>query len=416
MSVQESNSQLLQTNGLLYKMPQPLSTTVNRTFKREFAQRTSYSPGDTIVFDINSGSSYIDPKNCMLSWEVDHDCLTTPQAATDTVTFGSGTSANLIQEIRIMSKNGTELERIQRVDVLAKLKRDYLYGSEGQNMLHMAGNGQTITEGTPRTFVIPMELISGFFNPTVKGMKIPSGVASGLRIEIILNTAARALTKGAGNGSNVTYTINNPELLFMCHDLNDPTQAALMKNSAETGLEYTFTTYFHTLFSTTQLTSNEQVKKAVSQATRVLTTAYDIEAGGTGVDVTDEANDGYTSINGNSVTSLQFRVGSSYYPQQALTDSVEMWYVAEAAVDKVRDWKDMGSNVTLANYQTGGRYMGGVPLETDSRLNLSGIPINNSSVLEFRTTVNDATNKEFHIFLEYLAVCRTHVNRSTLKI
>ena len=43
---------------------------LNKTFEKEYAQRQSYSESDTIVFDINSGSSYIDPTTCMLSFKL----------------------------------------------------------------------------------------------------------------------------------------------------------------------------------------------------------------------------------------------------------------------------------------------------------------------------------------------------------
>ena len=59
MTDQYSDSALMSTNGLLYKMPQPLSVCVNRTFKKEYAQRQEYTMGSTIAFDVNSGSSYV---------------------------------------------------------------------------------------------------------------------------------------------------------------------------------------------------------------------------------------------------------------------------------------------------------------------------------------------------------------------
>jgi hypothetical protein len=405
-----SNPALMKTNGLLYKFPQPLSSSVNRTFKREYAQRQSYTDGDTIVFDINTGSSYIDPATCMLSFDID----VAVTGDTTGVTFGTGSAANIIQEIRILSKNGCEVDRTQEANVLGKIRLDYLYSVEGQKMLEMAGVGQTITVGTPTRMVIPLSLISGFFRPTIAGMKIPAGLMSGLRIEIITATPERALTRADGTSTASTYTIVSPELLMMCHDLNDPTQAVLMKESAETGLEYTFPAYFNTRVTSTQGTLNEQVKKAVSQCTTVFSTTYDVDGGVD--DVTSLQYDGFKSIDGTDLTSFQFRVGSNYYPQQTVTDEVEAWYVSESAFCKTRDLEKYPSNVSLADYNTGGKYVVAHPLETDDRLNLSGIPLNNSSVLELRLTQGLATNRETHIWIEYVSVSRTFINRTSLKI
>ena len=91
MSDQYSDSALMSTNGLLYKMPQPLSVCVNRTFKKEYSQRQSYKAGETIAFDVNSGSSYVDPASCMLIFKVEFTCADDGGDAANRVSFGSGT-------------------------------------------------------------------------------------------------------------------------------------------------------------------------------------------------------------------------------------------------------------------------------------------------------------------------------------
>jgi hypothetical protein len=336
----------------------------------------------------------------------------TPTGDTTQASFGTGSGANLIQEIRILSKNGTEVDRTQEANVLAKIRQDYLYSVEGKKMLEMAGVNITYTSGTGGQLVIPMSFISGFFRPTVAGTKIPAGLMSGLRIEIITATAERALTREDGTSTATTYAITDPHLLMMCHDLNDPTQATLMKESAETGLEYVFPSYFNTKVTSTQGTINEQVKKAVSKCSCVFSTTYDLQT----TPVTALANDGFRSIAGTDLTSFQYRVGSNYYPQQTITNNVEAWYVSESAFSKTRDIEKTPSDVSLIDYNTNGKYVVAHPLETDERLNLSGIPLNNSNVLELRLTQNLATNREHQIFIQYSAVCRTFINRTSLKI
>jgi len=386
-SMSSADSEILARNGLFYKMPQSLSTSVNRTFKKEFAQKQSYTPNQTMVFDLNTGSDYIDPKSCMLSFNLAVVATTAPHVDDD-YDFGqnSGTAANLIREIRLISKNGTEIDRIQNANVLAKILTDYTFSEEGQKTLEMAGylpvGGATFdATNVDRRFVIPMSLISGFFRPTVKGMKIPSGLSSGMRIEITLETAERAIRFETGGGTVVTYTVSDPVIYMMSHSLNDPTQAALMKNSAETGLEYTFPSYFNTPESVgASATVNIQVKKAVSQATSVFAGLYDNNSAQV------EAKDSFASVSGSLLTNFQYRVGANYYPQQVVQDTTEAWYVSSGAFNKNRDIQTFPANVDQNQYNTGGnltptsegedglgKFILATALETDSLLNLSGV-------------------------------------------
>ena len=408
----DNNSAMMATNGLFYKMPQPLSVCVNRTFKKEYAQRQSYRPGETIVFDINSGSSYIDPSSCMLSFDLRVDATANRGDAANRYDFGTGAATNIIREIRLLSKNGCEIDRTQSSNVLSKILMDYTYGSDSQKMLSMAGRGQYEFLIASRKFVIPMSLLSGFFRPCVKGMKIPAGIAAGLRIEFILETSARAITITDGTMTGLTYSVESPELLFMSMDLNDPTQALLMRDSAETGLEYTFPSYFSTPHTTGSDRINEQVKKAVAQCTRSFCTVYDT------VLVEDEKHDGFAAIDltAHALGGFQFRVGSNYYPKKEITDIYESLYVTSSCFNKTTDMHTFPSNINLVEYATGGKFVIGVPIETDSRLNLSGVPLNNSNVLELRCSIAaGGSNLEYVLYIEYITVARCFINQTSIK-
>jgi hypothetical protein len=409
---QNTDSALMATNGLLYRMPQPLSVCVNRTFKKEYAQRQQYGAGDTMVFDVNSGSSYVDPSSCMLSFKVTA-AAKEDGASTDRWSFATGLATNLIKEIRILSKNGCEVDRTQNANVLAKILKDYTYSADGHRMLSNAGHDTIYAAGRAFKMVIPLSLLSGFFRPTVKGMKIPAGLCSGLRVEFILETAKRALTYADGEGTGLEYMITDPEMLFMCMDLNDPTQAVLMKNSAETGLEYTFPSYFSTPLTTTANKINEQVKKAVAQCTRAFCTVFH------NASIEDETKDGFASISSADFTfkNFQFRVGSNYYPKKDVSDYVEAYYVTSACFNKSTDLQDFPHTVTMQNYAFDGKFVMGIPIETNSRLNLSGIPLNNSNVLELRAEIeSNGQQLDYIIFIEHMTVARTFINSTSIKI
>ena len=406
------NALIMGHNGLLYQMPQKLSTTVNRTFDRQYAQRSQYNEGQTIVFDLNTGTSYMDPANAMLTFNL----AIAFTAGTGDVSFGSGAGAcSVIEEIRIISKNGAELDRIQNANILAKIMSDWTYDPVGLNYLQMAGKDFTYQDPVvDRKWVIPLRLLSGFFRPTVKDMLIPAGLASGLRIEITLARAARVLHRVAGTGTGLSFSVQDPEILCMLHDLNDPTQAVLMAESASNGLEYTFPSYFATTLNTEQTSINEQVKKAVSQCTRVFSTAFNVSGANS---VTLENRDGFETITADDLGSYQYRVGSSYYPKNSISNSVEAWYVTSATFGKNKS-TDMPCSVNLEGYSVGNKFLIGAPLQTHDRFNLSGLPINNSSVLELRLGLNNGAGltRQLVVFMEYVSVSRTFINKTSIKI
>ena len=413
------NDTLFAMNGLKYAMPQELSVAVNKTYKREFSQRQQYSQSDTMVFDINSGSAYVDPCSCFLSLDLTVTAGANAQSA-DRYSFGTGSVANLFSTIRLLSKNGCEIDRTQDCGVLAKILKDYTVSAEGQKALSASGNDISAALGDARVltvtnYVIPLSAFSGFFRPLQKGMLIPSGLASGLRIEIVLESAARALTKKAGNGTAYSYSVTNPTLFFNTTTLNDGASAVLMKESAENGLEYTFPSYFSSNLNTVQTSSNIQVKKAVAQCTRIFSAVYDVSGSDS---VLLETKDGYKSIGAGQLTSMQFRVGSNYYPQQAVTKAKEAFYVSESTFGKITEVHTTAANVSIAEYETGGKFLVGTSLESNGALNLSGVPLNNSNVAELRLGLLNGSglSREIDVFIEFITVARTFINRTSIKI
>ena len=412
------NDTLFSLNGLKYSMPEELSLSVNKTYKREFSQRQQYDPASTIIFDINSGASYIDPCSCFMSLDLTVTAGANAQSA-DRYNFGSGSVANLFSTVRLLSKNGCELDRTQDCGALAKILKDYTVSAEGQKALSASGNDISASGDsrvfTKTNYVIPMSAFSGFFRPLQKGMLIPSGLASGLRIEIVLESAARALTKKAGTGTAYSYTISDPVLFFNTTSLNDGASAVLMKESAENGLEYTYPSYFSSNLNTVQTSSNIQVKKAVAQCSRIFAAVYDVSGANS---VLLETKDGYKSIDAGQLTSFQFRVGSNYYPQQAVTKPKEAFYVSESTFGKITEIHSTASNVSIDQYESAGKFLVGTSLESNGALNLSGVPLNNSNVAELRLSLLNSSglSREIDVFIEYVTVARTFINRTSIKI
>jgi hypothetical protein len=427
MSVGSNALSIMELNGLKYRIPQPLSTGVMRTYKREYAQKQSYNTNAPVIFDWNTGTSYVEPQSALLSFKL---VLLQTSGGAVTYSFGDGLGGcSLFKEIRIISKNGVECDRTSDAHILAKVLSDYTMSTEARANMGMCDGydravGIVTASGVPKVvqITIPMKLLSGFFRPTVEGMLLPAGLASGLRIEMTLAPATRAFVSAGDANVIPAYSVDDAQLLMQLTDLNDPVQAALMKESASNGLEYTFPSYFTTEanLSGTQIT--EQIKKAVSQSTRIFVAIYDK----TTDDVDLITNDGFQQINPNRFESYQFRVGSSYFPSQIVTATTEFWAVANSAFDQLRKFEYRPNQVNFTTFYSGKALLA-TSLETNDRLNLSGLPINNSSVAEFRYAQKAGTFQsgagaaataqvQAVIFLEFISVCKIALNRTTLRI
>jgi hypothetical protein len=417
----KTNYSMLQNNGILYRSPDVLSSCVARTYKNEFAQRSSYSQGGTVIFDLNTGSSFVEPSSALLSFEVD---VQTNSLADVAVSWGGGLGAcSLIQEIRIISKNGVELSRCQNANLLAKVMADWTLSKEGRENAQMcdgfdssAGGTFQVSavDGAKLNITIPMKLLSGFFRPTVKGMLIPNGLASGLRIEMSLESPNVAFQAIGQPDDSIFYTINDPQMLLQLSEMNDPTTSALFTESAKVGLEYNFPEYFSTkVFSGTSNKINEALKKAVSQASVAFAVVLDKDE----TDYEKLTNSGFKSTPSSKVKNFQYRLGQQFYPLQPLSRPSNYWAIASACFGGLRgiEWKP--NSVDYDGFNADGQCIECASLDLSDHIDLSGSKINNSSVLELRMELNEPQNSvDVVIFLQFTALVRVSGNRAVLKI
>lgn len=414
VSPSETDNALLSANGLLYRLPQSLSTTNFRNVRKQYADRTLYSPGDVMRFVWNTGTSYIDPATAFISFRV-NVTQSTLDDANNSYIFGNGCgAANLISEILIQSKNGKELDRVTNVDKLAAIRYHWLMNTEAKDSMQVAGVGHTFTvsNSVPTASLdvsIPLSLLSGFFRPIVKGTKIPASLASGLLIQMTCQTAATSFKHSAvgGLGKGIQYSITDPEMYLQSSELNDPTQSTLLVTSAESGLDYVYTSTYTDTDTPASNNVNQVSKKAVSQCLRTYCCRYPANH-------TEETVDGYTTAPASEITAWQWRLGSSYFPQNVVDDLPTSYMLATQTFDKQRALFVNPTGVPYDKYQTDDGLIG-VPVNSESRLLLSGAPLNNSNVLELQ--MNTSVSGRFHVvWMEYIAVAKCFLNYTDLKI
>lgn len=404
---QQDGSADLMVNNLIYAQPAALSLAVARTYKKMFFQRNAYvgDRSSTMICDWNTGTSFVDLQNSYLSFKVKVNSV----AGTATANFGSGSAMNVINECRITSRSGTELDRLQNANLWSKM--DSLY-TLPDGYLKTVGTVQGFGEyrnatidpanlsSTETRFCIPLTALSTFFRPLKKQL-LPPQLASGLRFELVLEDFRTVLFQKLGPVTG--YDISGLYFQLDCVDMTDDCQKTISMESAADGLEYTYERIFTSLSQVPigQLTVSQQVRKAVSQSAFATTITM------SQADRINVTKDSLNSIPFN-YSSYQYRIGALYFPNQEVQDAqdgVEAYIITQQVYDKLKHPYAEGS-MTLANFKSVHGVLG-ASFEKNTSLQVSGLPVNNSRTLELNTSYVSVTEAlDVITFLQYVSVAR----------
>ena len=415
VSVQDSSDADLLVNNLTYESPKALSLATNRSYQKSFFQRSVYS-GDrstTMICDWNSGTSFINCSNSYLSVSVQLE-----GGAGGAASFGSGSAVNIINECRIRSRSGVELDRVQNANIWSMF--DSVYNRSEQNLDtigslegfsagRLPSNSTTEVDNTTK-FLIPLGCISPYFRP-MQGQLLPPQLASGLRIELSLEDVRTALFQVGG--AITGYKITDCYFQLDCVELTDETQRTLNMDSAKDGLEWSYERVYTTITQqpSSQTNISAQVRKAVSQAALVYSLAI------SGADKVDITKDSLVAVPFNT-SSFQYRLGSLYFPHQRIEngeDGSEATLIAYETFDKLRH-PFRETSVTPATFREKFGVLA-ASLERDQSLQFSGLAVNNSRTLELDATYAAVSeNLEVYTFLTYCSVARAFIDNCSVAV
>ena len=405
----ESGDADLMTNNLVYKQPEALSLAVNRTYNNQFFQRNDYSgsKSTTAICDWNTGTSYVNVENSYLTFKI--------TSIGGNANFGCGSAMNIINEIRIRSRSGTELDRVELANLWSQ--KDSVYSKPDSYLTRMGsaqGFGPTrdgptdsanVVTTTATRFCLPLTVLSPFFRPMKKQL-LPPQLASGLRIELVFEDFKTALFQKTATVTG--YQISDLRFSVDTVDLTDDTQRVLNKESANDGLEYSYERVYTAISQvpSNQLQLSMQVRKAVSQA--CFATALTMS----NAQRSNVTLDSFKTVDF-VYKSYQYRLGSLYFPNQRVetsaADITEAFTLTMATYDKLRH-PYAESSISVANYKLGQSILA-TSFEKDMSLNMSGLPINNSRVLELNLEYTAVAEPlDVVVFLQYCAVARTFID------
>lgn len=110
--------ELLSWNNLVYTMPITNSVTTARNMKPYPAHSRTASLGQTITLRVQTGTQFVNWKNSYLRFKVTLNVPANYHAAAQTIryNFGWGGITNLFDSLKVLSRTGTELMRIDHVN------------------------------------------------------------------------------------------------------------------------------------------------------------------------------------------------------------------------------------------------------------------------------------------------------------
>ena len=413
---------IIDVNNLSYNLKPDLSVTTSRTTTTQFFQNQDYAENSTMVCILNTGASFIYGPNSTITLDIQVARVTGTLEEEKGCYFPApGSAANIFSRITIMSRSGVVLERIDSVNVLSAIKFKYEHDLSYQNSVGTLMGYNNLESPflsnarAKQRFVIPMSQISGLFAyPNL----LPSALMSGLRIEIALAPAYQAFSLIENSPANFTYkySVINPRIQCDAYMLTDSVMRTLNEAAASSGLEVVFPTYFTTIQSRSSTLLNMESRRACSRA---LSAFYleQVPVDGWLIKTSTVAS---KAIDQGGPISVQFRAGSLYFPNTAISDASalvagpENFQMALQCFNKYNT--SISSSVKYVDYTTNGSLVLGTTLERSTALDLTGIPLSNSRVLALNATFANATTVTCYLFLEYVTLARVFISNCTVEV
>jgi hypothetical protein len=394
-AVEGSIQELREVNRMVYLHPDNASLIDKRTLKSYNFSSSSYTAGQTAQCILNSGGDALWGPTSYVRFEFTKDAGT----------IGKGSVLSFIKNIRLTHRSGEVLEYVQNANVLGRIKLLY-----GMNRDDSAKVSELLkVEGAAGTYVrmIPLHMLLGVFGN--QDQYIPPGMLAGAKIEIDLEENAIAFA-AAGTLTDVKLNV-----VVDSAQVYDSVQKQLIDEQADvaqSGIQFSYSTWFASsaLFSGSSVNFDIQQSASITEKVcATIRTTASLVAG----------SDSFLYLP--SATQEQWRLGSQYFPQQAL--KLTAAEQSEAYLQALTAWdaspmqyagataSGRGAAATLAGWvavalgvPTEGEAVYSQTLEKSSvGLQLTGEPTNNSRILNLEM-LKPAAAERVDVFLQYLRV------------
>ena len=392
----------IKLNSLEYKNMIHMSPISLRNRRKFYFQQSNYSASSTMLCDIQSSTFYVDSSNSYLVFS-----LVLNSVSGCTVSWGVGSAFNLLRDIVITSRSGTEASRSNKLN-LYRSKVDHFQKAkewfETVGVICGYGTDITVAAGVEKVveFCLPLNMVSPLFD-LKNSSYLPPYLMSGLRMEITLESLAASMVI-SGAGPLDSYSVKNPALQCDVVKFNDDTDRLMTQIAHKSGLELYFNEW--DVFSTTTDAANNitlDVRKTCSRANHSFAVSRESKVT---VDVTADsfASEAF------KFTASQGRVGSVYSPQQALTTDAEH-YMSALYLFRGMKYKHP-INVSPTEFNTN-KGLIGVQLNRSQIWDSQSVPLNNSHSLLYQVsfkTEEPAILRQIDTFIVYHKSLKVYTN------
>jgi len=415
--------QLLPINDLLYTRTAPSNPVVERTQKKSYAEGgsgTTYSDLDHMIFNLQTGTDFIDPLQSFMVFEIQATC--DPVAGVDLLLSFIGSAMNLIRDSQVETRSGKEMDRLEQANILAYHKimgDDPEHSSHNLSGLMMANTKHKLSDVSARNIItildtkgasdwhkvmIPLKYISPIFDSE---KLMPPHLARGLKVDCTLEAFKTAFVEWTATPQADGYTVRKPFILTDNYRMADSVLEFLNADfaSKKSGLVYEYFSYHTTKTTTSDTNLDVEVRRSVSMAVDLFACTR------LSTNKTLLGLDSFASYLVDKDDRVQFRIGSHYLPNAPSEGIVELYAQYLYYANLLRDEKVSGitygeflgrlTNTPGADVNYGsGKFC--TTLQRNAILDLSGIAINNSMTLAIEATLGVAASRNVSLFLRHL--------------
>jgi hypothetical protein len=373
-----------------------------------------------MIFRLQTNADYVSGRDSYLTFGLAVQTDVSPTSALR-VHFGRGSIVNIIDEIIVRSRDGTEISHVRDVGLLHHQKSAYMrapdwhktYGSvmgftngfedesqtvnqnadyESENSL--SASMASTTGNTVRQFCIPLREIIPLFD--IQKM-LPAPLMAGCQLEIVLNNRLNEAFVCSGAINVQGYSVSKPDIRCQTCTLSDSIVSVLSDSASQEGLKLLVDCEFDSThaFVSNGTEMNVQLRRNVSQLNATYVRTRDASA------INDKSVDSYASqAYPASGYSYQIRHGSIYYPSARVDTDAEAYLMTQISAGKSRN-DEAENRVSLGSFKTRDFSVIHSTERSPEMLSLSGLAVSNSKLYEFSSKYSSAQTIRTDIHYKY---------------
>ena len=397
----------LDLNDLLYLQATDASVADSRTLRKFFPEKTLFRNNEKIVFRLH-GRQFIDMKCSSLRFQIKFNGATVEAGST----AYSGSILNILKRVRVVSSTGKMISDVNNHNLLSRMSSKIYRGFRHNNVmgrtygLEASGGQDTWINGITYEFVVPMRLVSPFWN---NEQLLPPQITEGLTVELYLEDVQRV----GVHGGLTNYEVSNPVMICDVLQVNPSIDSAVASMSSQKMVfEYKDFVEIESFLSADSADLSLPLTYPLSNALECFVTLRDTD------NVNSNAGDSFETYNISTLSpsindQLVWRVGQLQIPQARILGGPQIYNLLVNGRNQLNSDTNTDFNLTLQDLSnTWGVYF--VNLRRSNLFDNSGREVSNQQSLVAEIKV--ATPNNFVVNMFCLQISRIVIQNNILTI